>query len=58
MIESAPSLLKANEQAALRLLTTPQYKDLFTKIDNDYLYWDKVKYLVPEDVKPRLYGMQ
>lgn len=52
MIESAPSLLKANEQAALRLLTTPQYKDLFTKIDNDYLYWDKVKYLVPEDVKP------
>jgi len=32
----------------------PANKDLFTKIDDDYMYWDKVKYNAPNGVKPEI----
>lgn len=54
MIESTPKLSDANVQAAIKLLADPKYKDLFAKIDDNYLYWDKIKYLTPNGVKPEV----
>lgn len=52
MIESVPHITRATERQAIRLLVNPSYKALFSKIDNDYLYWDKVKYMSPNGVLP------
>lgn len=54
MIESAPQLSNSNTQAAVKLLIDPNNKDLFTKIDDGYLYWDKIKYMTPSGVKPEV----
>lgn len=52
MVESAPQILKATEQQAIKLLVDPNNKALFTRIDDGYLYWDKVKYMTPQGVTP------
>lgn len=54
MIESTPKLLSSNLQSAIKLIADSTYKDLLVKIDEDYLYWDKVKYLAPSGVKPEV----
>lgn len=54
MIESAPQLNATNTQPAVKLLIDPKNKDLFTKIDDGYLYWDKIKYMTPSGVKPEV----
>ena len=54
MIESEPQLSNSNTQAAVKLLIDPNNKDLFTKIDDGYLYWDKIKYMTPSGVKPEV----
>lgn len=54
MIESAPKLNNSNTQSAVKLLIDPNNKDLFTKIDDGYLYWDKIKYMAPSGVKPEV----
>lgn len=54
MIESAPQLINSNTQSAVKLLIDPANKDLFTKIDDGYLYWDKIKYMAPRGVKPEV----
>lgn len=54
MIENTPKILNSNISAAVRLLLNPDYKELFAKIDEDYLYWDKVKYMAPEGVRPEI----
>ena len=50
MIESIPHVHKATEQQAIRLLINPSNKELFAKIDDGYLYWDKIKYMAPTGV--------
>ena len=50
MIESIPHVYKATEQQAIRLLIDPSNKELFAKIDDGYLYWDKIKYMAPTGV--------
>ena len=35
---------------AIQMLTNPQIQPLFQKISSEYLYWDKVKYLVPKGI--------
>ena len=55
MIEIAPSIKIDNPEQALNLLIEPKYKSLFAKINDEYLYWDKIKYLVPEGIEPELF---
>lgn len=53
MIEPAPSInLKDNFDAIMNLVTDNNLNELYKKIDEEYLYWDKIKYLVPKDVVP------
>ena len=54
MIESAPQLINTNTQSAVKFLVDPKNKDLFTQIDDGYLYWDKIKYMTPPGVKPEV----
>lgn len=54
MIESTPKIHPDNEQDAIKLLMNPIYSDLFSKIDDGYYYWDKVKYMAPSGVKPEV----
>ena len=55
MIEQPPILKKEHLQSALNLLTNPKYTPLFSKMDDEYLYWDKAKYLTPENVNPECF---
>lgn len=54
MIEIAPQLNNSNTQSAVKFLIDPNNKDLLTKIDDGYLYWDKIKYMPPHGVKPEV----
>lgn len=49
-VEPTPSLNPQKQLDAVQLLTNPQMQLLFQKIGNEYLYWDKVKYIVPKGV--------
>lgn len=55
MIEPTPRLSNDEIPEALRLLNNPVYAPLFRKIEQKYLYWDKVKYLAPKDVAPSIF---
>ena len=48
-VEPTPSLNPQKQIEAIQMLTNPQMQPIFQKISNEYLYWDKVKYLVPKD---------
>lgn len=50
MIESAPNLSSPNVQKALELLSSPTHNAVLNKIHDEYMYWDKAKYLVPKGV--------
>lgn len=50
MIESAPNLSSQNIQKALELLSNPTHNGVLNKIHDEYMYWDKAKYLIPEGV--------
>lgn len=54
MIESTPKQQNTSIQLAFKLLNNQQYKELFDKIDDNYLYWDKVKYLSPDGIRPEV----
>lgn len=54
MIEPAPQLQNSNIRDAVNMIIEPANKDLFTRIDDEYLYWDKVKYMAPEGIKPEI----
>lgn len=53
MIEQPP-LINGNENidSILELLSNSSLHGLFQKIEDDYLYWDKVKYLAPKGISP------
>lgn len=51
-IEPTPSYTDNLEKQmeAIQMLTDSKFQPLFQKISSEYLYWDKVKYLVPSGV--------
>ena len=50
MIENSPIFNVTKE--TFDLLLDNELKSLFNKINTEYLYWDKVKYLAPKGVRP------
>lgn len=55
MIEQVPHELKDEDYAkVINLYMSSQLHPIFTKINDEYLYWDRVKYLAPEDISDRL----
>jgi Fic family protein len=52
--EPTPILNPQKQIEAIQILTDPELQPLFQKISNNYLYWDKVKYLAPRDVEKQL----
>lgn len=55
MNEIAPKVNPRNLPKAFNLLADSEHRAIFTKIDNEYLYWDKAKYLVPEGIAPDIF---
>lgn len=51
MLEPTPDL-NNNMPEAIMLLGDPTYSTLLRKIEQKYLYWDKVKYLAPGQLSP------
>lgn len=49
-VESAPILNEDKMTEAILMLSDQKMKSLFLKIDSEYLYWDKVKYMAPKGV--------
>ncbi len=49
MIEKTPKYKQISTEA-INLLQDGKYSDLLSKINDEYYYWDKVKYLAPKDV--------
>ena len=49
-VEPTPTLNPQKQIEAIQLFTNPQMQPLFQKISSEYLYWDKVKYLVPKGI--------
>ena len=47
-VESAPILNQDKMTEAILMLSDQKMKSLFLKIDSEYLYWDKVKYMAPK----------
>lgn len=52
MIEKPPILDKDNFGEVWDILIKTDFDVLINKINNEYLYWDKVKYKVPSGVNP------
>lgn len=55
MIESAPHISSPNIQEALNLLNNPLHNAVFNKIHDEYMYWDKAKYLAPKGVDANVF---
>lgn len=52
MLEPTPKRPIENLDEAFQILGDPAYTPLLRKIEQGYLYWDKVKYLAPRDIAP------
>lgn len=52
MIERPPVLDNENLDDVWKILINSDFDALFNKINNEYLYWDKVKYQIPPGVNP------
>ena len=51
MVEIAPIIkINQNPDVVINLATDPKLRDLYKKVDDEYLYWDKIKYLVPKGI--------
>ena len=56
MIEKAPIIdISDNIDTVMNLIHDPNLQTLYKKIEDEYLYWDKVKYLTPKGVDPQLF---
>lgn len=56
MLEPTPKeALQDNLDAIIGLLINPELHDIFIKVNKEYLYWDKVKYLAPKGLEPTLF---
>ncbi|NLL28250.1 MAG: Fic family protein [Bacteroidales bacterium] len=52
MIEKPPILDKNKIDEVWQIISNSSLDKVFKKINNEYLYWDKVKYLIPLGVNP------
>nr|MCR5400028.1 hypothetical protein [Treponema sp.] len=52
MIEDPPKS-DFNPDAAVSLIINSEYRSYFRKVDENYYYWDKVKYNSPEGINPK-----
>lgn len=53
-VEPAPIMDSHKQIEALQILTNPQLQPLFQKISDEYLYWDKVKYIAPQNIDKKV----
>lgn len=54
MIEQVPHELKDDEYVqVMNLYMDPRYSPILARINEEYLYWDKVKYLAPKGISDR-----
>lgn len=54
-VEPTPKTIDIQKQnEAIQLLTDPTMQPLFQRINSEYLYWDKVKYLAPKNVDKQI----
>ena len=49
-IEPVPKIEEKNRVEAIQMLIDNDLREVFQKIDREYLYWDKVKYSAPENI--------
>jgi Fic family protein len=49
-IEPVPKIEEKNRIEAIQMLIDNDLREVFQKIDREYLYWDKVKYSAPENI--------
>ena len=54
-IEPTPKLDPKQQLDAFKLLVSSDLQNLFQTINNEYLYWDKVKYKVPNGVDKHVF---
>ena len=52
MIEDPPKT-GFNPATAFSLIINPEYRNYFRKVDENYYYWDKVKYNAPKGINPK-----
>ena len=57
-VEPTPTLNSQKQTEAIQLLTNPQMQPLFQRISSEYLYWDKVKYIVPKGIDKLVFWKQ
>ncbi|MCD8386454.1 MAG: Fic family protein [Bacteroidales bacterium] len=55
MIEPTPKYDPSTLNEALALLGREDLRPVFNKIEQKYLYWDKVKYLCPKSINPTIF---
>ena len=53
-VEPAPIMDSQKQIEAIQILTNPQLQPLFQKISDEYLYWDKVKYIAPPNIDKKV----
>lgn len=51
MIEAAPKDIPLISNQVLEILMNSEYRDSLSKVEKEYLYWDKVKYQVPQGLQ-------
>jgi len=56
-LESTPIMNPEKMAEAIQMLYKQDYLPLFQTIDSEYLYWDKVKYMVPKGVDKQVFWM-
>lgn len=49
-IEPVPKIEEKNRVEAIQMLIDNDLREVFQKIDREYLYWDKVKYSAPKNI--------
>lgn len=55
MIVPAPNISDKNIKEAITILTSPEYNQVLTKIDDEYMYWDRVRYMIPKGIEPGVF---
>lgn len=55
MIVPAPDISDNNIKKAIAILTSPEYSQVLTKINDEYMYWDRVRYMVPKGIEPDVF---